>query len=236
MARSATQTVAAVLLVMAALPALAGPAPKNDPDKLRADYISRLQQQNPAPPDTRTLGSLWVSNGLFSNIASDYKARQLNDAVVITVSVQTTSTNSASVNNQRNFQTASGISGLVGDIATKGVNPLLNAQSATTLKGQGQVASNSSLQTSLSGRVIAVLPNGNLVVEAERQILMNNQRETMVVRGVARPNDIANDNSISAALLGSLEVELKGKGVISDSTSTRPANPLMRAILWVFGM
>jgi len=236
MVRSAVRTVAALLVLLSALPAAAGKKFTKDPEKLRAEYIARLQQQNPTPPDTRTLGSLWVANGLLGNIASDFKARQLNDPIVITVALQTTSANNASVNNQRSFQTQSGISGLAGQIATKGVNPLLNAQSATQLKGQGQVESDSNLTTSLSGRVIAVLPNGNLAVEAERQVFMNNQHETMVVRGVARPYDIATDNSISSASLGNLEIELKGKGVISDSTSTRPANPLMRAVLWLFGM
>jgi flagellar L-ring protein precursor FlgH len=86
------------------------------------------------------------------------------------------------------------------------------------------------LSTSLAGQVIAVLPNGNLVVEAERKIVMNNQKETMVVRGVARPGDISSANSIASSSLMNLEVELKGKGVVSDAT--RSPNPLIRALLW----
>jgi flagellar L-ring protein precursor FlgH len=48
-----------------------------------------------------------------------------------------------------------------------------------------------------------------------------------------RPGDIAADNSVFSTSLGSLEVELKGKGVVSDGV--RPPNPIMRAILRIVG-
>jgi flagellar L-ring protein precursor FlgH len=82
--------------------------------------------------------------------------------------------------------------------------------------------------------VIAVLPSGNLVIEAQRRIFMNNQHEDVTVRGVVRPNDIGPDNSVSSAALSNLEIEMKGKGIIADST--RPLNPLTRAILWLVGL
>ena len=89
------------------------------------------------------------------------------------------------------------------------------------------------MNTSLAGQVIAVLPNGNLVVEAERLVAINNQKETMLVRGVLRPGDVGPDNSCAFDSLSSLEVELKGKGVVSDAI--RSPNPIVRALLWVIG-
>ena len=35
----------------------------NDPQKTRADYVARMQQQTPPPAADVTLGSLWTSNG-----------------------------------------------------------------------------------------------------------------------------------------------------------------------------
>ncbi len=77
------------------------------------------------------------------------------------------------------------------------------------------------------------MPSGNLVVEAQRKIFMNNQHEDVTVRGVVRPGDIGPNNAISSASLINLEIEMKGKGIISDST--RPLNPITKAILWLFG-
>ncbi len=206
---------------------------KLDPTQLRSDYIERLQEQNIPAGDERSVGSLWTPGATLGDLSTDYKAHSLNDTVVVQVAVQTTAAQSGNVNSQRQFSTTSGISGLVGGIATHGTNPLLTAQSNTALKGQGQTGSNTTFVTSLTGQVIAVLPNGNLVVEAERQIFMNNQHENLVIRGVARPGDISSANSIPSTALSNLEIELKGKGIISDSV--RPPNPLTRAVLWLFG-
>lgn len=208
--------------------------PKNEtPEQLRQDYLARLEQQNAPVATERSVGSLWRPDGALDDLSVDYKASRLNDVVVVQVSVQTTAAQSGNVNSQRQFSTTSGISGLVGGIATHGTNPLLNAQSNTALKGQGQTASNTTFVTSLTGRVIAVLPNGNLAIEAERQIFMNNQHENLVIRGVARPGDLSSANTIPSSALASLEIELKGKGIISDSV--RSPNPLTRAVLWLFG-
>ena len=88
---------------------------------------------------------------------------------------------------QRAFQTSSAITGLAGDVNTKGVNPLFNANSNTSLKGSGATDSSTTFQTSMTAQVIAVLPSGNLVIEAQRKIFMNNQHEDVTVRGVVRP-------------------------------------------------
>ena len=205
---------------------------KNSPAHLRSDYIARLQE-NEVQSAPRTVGSLWVPDGQISDLSSDYKARKVNDTVVILVSVQTTATQSANVNSSRAFQTSNAITGLVGDVNTKGVNPLFNGNSTTTLKGSGATDSSTTFQTSMTAQVIAVLPSGNLVVEAQRKIFMNNQHEDITIRGVLRPNDIGANNSVSSAALSNLEIEMKGKGIISDST--RPMNPLTRAILWLVG-
>ena len=122
---------------------------------------------------------------------------------------------------------------MAGHINASGLNNLLTAQSSTKLKGTGSTDASTTMNTNLAGQVIAVLPNGNLVVEAERMVTINNQKETMLVRGVLRPGDIGPDNTALSTALSNLEVELKGKGVVSDAI--RPPNPLMRAILWVIG-
>ena len=76
-----------------------------------------------------------------------------------------------------------------------------------------------------------MLPNGNLVVEAGRKIFMNNQHEDVIVRGMVRPGDIGPNNTVASTALSNLEIEMKGKGIISDGV--RPLNRISRAILWL---
>ncbi len=203
----------------------------NSPALLRSDYIARLQEQD-APKAERTVGSLWIP-GDVEDLSSDYKARKLNDTVVILVAVQTSAAQSGDVNSSRAFQTSSAITGLAGQINTAGLNPLLNANSNTTLKGSGATDSSTNFQTSMTAQVIAVLPSGNLVVEAQRKIFMNNQHEDIIIRGVVRPNDIGSNNTVPSTALSNLEIEMKGKGIIADSV--RPPNRIMHALLWLLG-
>jgi flagellar L-ring protein precursor FlgH len=217
-------------------PASAGikvkPAKKTS-QELRADYLTHLNEQYLPPPNARTTGSLWSAANLLGDLSSDYRARNVNDLVVVVVSVATSAAQSGNVDSERAFTTTSGISGIVGGVATHGTNPLLNANSSTTLKGQGSTASNTTFSTNLTGQIIAVLANGNMVIEAERKIAMNNQHEDIIIRGIVRPGDISSANTIPSASLSNLEIEMKGKGIISDSV--RPPNILTRAVLWLFG-
>jgi flagellar L-ring protein FlgH len=85
------------------------------------------------------------------------------------------------------------------------------------------------MRTSLAGRVVAVLQSGTLVIEAERQLTMNNERQTLLLRGMVRPGDIGPNNAVSSNAIANLQLELKGKGVISEGN--RPLNPVLRVIL-----
>jgi len=225
----------AVLLVVAMTPFAhaAAKKTKSQSDQLRAAYIARLQQQDVHAASGQTVGSLWSPSNTMGDLSTDYKARKLNDTIVILVAVQTTAAQSGDSNYQRTVQTSSAITGLAGALKTTGLNPLLNANSSTALKGAGATDTSTTFQTSLTGQVIAVLPSGNLVVEAQRNIYMNNQHEDVTVRGVVRPNDIGPSNTVSSAALSNLEIEMKGKGIIADST--RPLNPIMKAVLWLVG-
>ncbi|RXH57254.1 Flagellar L-ring protein FlgH [Granulicella sibirica] len=231
--RASFKAVIAVSVIAHGLAQAAIKPVKKTPQEMRADYLTRLHEQYMPPPDARTTGSLWSAANALGDLSSDYRARNVNDTIIVQVSVQTTAAQSGAVNSSRTFSTQSGITGLVGDIATKGMNPLFNANSATALKGSGQTSSNTTFSTSLTGQIIAILANGNMVIEAERQIAMNNQHEDLIVRGIVRPGDISSANTIPSAALSNLEIEMKGKGIISDSV--RPPNALTRAVLWLFG-
>lgn len=207
-------------------------APKKSIAQLRAEYLSGIETTAQRSPE-RTAGSIWSAGGVMIDPSSDYKAHSLNDAITVVVSVQSNAAQTGSVDSERNFSANSAISGLAGALATKGTNPLLAASSASSLKGSGATSSSTAFSTSLTGQVIEVLPNGNLVIEASRKIDMNNQHEEIIVRGIARPGDISPVNSVASTSLSALQIEVKGKGIISDSV--RSPNPLTRAILWLFG-
>lgn len=206
--------------------------PKNVQREGLQQYIERMQQQGPdlAPASA---GSLWTDNGRFSNLGADYKAMRVGDVITIVVAQNLVANNAASVAAARTLTASSSITGLLAHASTSAVQNIFSPNSASNLTGKSQAATTSSLTTSLAGRVVAVLPSGVMVVEAERQMTMNNERQTILVRGLVRPGDVQFGNSVLSNNLGNLELELKGKGVLSDGV--RPPNALVRAVLWLFG-
>ena len=63
-----------------------------------------------------------------------------------------------------------------------------------------------------------VLSNGMLVIEAARQVEFSQQTQTIVLRGLVRPEDISQQNQVLSTAISSLELEVRGKGIINDYT------------------
>ena len=73
-----------------------------------------------------------------------------------------------------------------------------------------------------------VLPNGMLVIEAARQVEFSQQTQTIVLRGLVRPEDISQQNQVLSTAISSLELQVRGNGVVTDYTH-RP-NLLVRLL------
>ncbi len=192
-----------------------------------AQYIARLDSQGAVP--SMTLGSIWLDAGRMASLSSDYKAAAVGDLITIVVAHSLTSTNTGDVSTARTYSASSGINSLPGKLKTGGIASLLGLQSAETLAGKSQGDTGSTLTTTLAGRVVAVLGSGNLVIEAERTLHMNNEKQTITLRGLVRRGDIGPNNTVASNAIGDLELEIKGKGVISNGV--RPPNRVLRAIM-----
>lgn len=197
-----------------------------------ADYLERVSAK-PVEAGPASPGSLWNDSGRLANMVADYKASRVGDLVTISIAQNLSATSTGNVSGNRAYSATSGISALPGKLKTAGVTNLFSPTSTEALTGKAQATSTTSLSTVLTGRVAAVLSTGTLVVEAERQIVMNNQHETVILRGLVRPGDLDATNTITSNQVGNLEVEVKGKGVISEET--RPPNPVTRWIMRVLG-
>ena len=197
-----------------------------------ADYIQRISAKEPERTPG-SLGSLWTDSGRLADMVADYKASRVGDLVTISVAQNLSASSTGNVSTNRAFSASSGITALPGQLKTTGVANLFSPSSTQALAGKAQATSQTSLSTTLTGRVAAVLSSGTLVVEAERQITMNNQHETVILRGLVRPGDLDATNSVGSNQVGDLEVEVKGKGVVSEGT--RPPNPVMKWILRLVG-
>jgi flagellar L-ring protein precursor FlgH len=61
-----------------------------------------------------------------------------------------------------------------------------------------------------------VFPNGNLYIEGKKDVIINNERQYIMISGIIRPEDIAPGNSITSDLIANARIEYSGKGVLAD--------------------
>lgn len=176
-------------------------------------------------------GSLWDPSGRMSDMATDAKARYAGDLVTINIAEATNSAQQGSVQTARTLSASSSLAAFIGTTPTRAQN-LFSPNSSEALNGKGQTALSTSLTTTLAASVTEVLPNGMLVIEARRNVEVTNQKETMVLRGVIRREDLSPQDAVSSTAITHLEVSLKGNGVVSDGT--RPPNFVVRVLMRIF--
>ncbi len=206
-------------------------ASKRDAEKINlAKYLARVQMAQPAAP-ALSMGSIWIDSGPMASLGADYKARVVGDTIEIVVVQGLTSSNANTVSTARTLNTSGGIDS-VPVLGSGAAQNLLGVHSSEALAGKGAATTATSVSTNLAGQVVAVLPSGNLVVEARRIINMNNEKQTIVLRGVVRRGDIGPNNMVASDSIGDLELEIKGKGVISDSV--RQPHKVLRFLMRLF--
>jgi flagellar L-ring protein precursor FlgH len=234
--RSRTRFAASVSLAMALLLSVGVSGKTKDKSKDKSkpastsmeDYLARARSAPAAEPTTP--GSLWVASGALADTTRDYKAHAAGDLIMVRLNDSFAANTSGENATSRAFATNSAVTGFLGQLGpNNSLQNLFNGSSTTTLDGKGASTLSSSLQLVLGGRVLEVMPNGMMLIEAVRDFTVGNDRQTVVLRGLVRPGDVAVDNSILSTLVTSMELEIKGKGSVADA-SARP-NILVRTLL-----
>lgn len=192
-----------------------------------SSYLERVRTENSniqAVP-----GSIWTDSGRLTRMATDVRAMRPHDLISVVVSESLAASTDGTVKNSRASNASSSISGLIGTLhAGNALQNLVNQTSSSGLNAQGTSATNSSLSTTFGGQVIEVLPNGMLVIEAARQVEFSQQTQTIILRGLVRPEDISQQNQVLSTAISSLELEVRGKGIINDYTHRQ--NVLVRLL------
>jgi flagellar L-ring protein precursor FlgH len=182
-----------------------------------SSYLERVRAENSniqAVP-----GSIWTDSGRLTRMTTDVRAMRPHDLISVVVSESLAASTDGTVKNTRASNANSAISGLIGTLHTSNaLQNLINQTSSSGLNAQGTSATNSSLSTTFGGQVIEVLSNGTLVIEAARQVEFSQQTQTIILRGLVRPEDISQQNQVLSTAISSLELEVRGKGIINDYT------------------
>jgi flagellar L-ring protein precursor FlgH len=176
---------------------------------------------SPAPSRPAT-GSLFSDSSPMGNLLSDFKAQRIGDLVFIDVVEESTSSVESTAKRSRDSGTLAGLVGLIGAMPLSGASTAATVASGLGVRkfeGKGESTRASSMTARIAARVIEVLPNGDLRVEAEKKVNLNREHEKMTLSGIVRRRDLTVRNTVQSTLVGDLRVALNGKGVASADSA-----------------
>jgi len=180
-------------------------------------YLQEALKQPEVPPQASS-GSIFTSASRLTDLGSDVRAAQVDDLVTIVVNESASAVATGATQTSRASAANSSITSLLAPKSPGGaLSNLLNSSSSQTLDGKGTTSRGATITATLSARVTHVLPNGYLVVEGTKDVLVNSEHQLVTVRGVIRPSDLTAGNIITSNQIAQMEIKIDGKGVINDA-------------------
>lgn len=193
------------------------------------------------PQVRRNKGSLYSMQG--TSLFADKKDLQIGDIIQVIISEDTSSktNNKREVSSDRSSSLGGGTfattgSGVVNSVANElnrnlGVGFSTNSSTADTGTAKSQV--DETFESTISCIIEETYQNGNYYIKGNKEILIEGQKQKIIISGVIRPYDITSDNSINSSQIANLKLLYDKDGTESDVMDTPWGSKLLRTI-WPF--
>lgn len=170
------------------------------------------------PPTPRTDGAIYQA-GQQMELFADLKARRVGDVLTIRLTESTAASKSAVTKTAKTTGVNNTGPTILGKTITAAGVPIFTTtlSGADSFDGEGSSTQGNSLAGSLTVTVVDVQPNGNLVIQGDKNIRLNQGDEFVHVSGVVRRADIATDNTVTSDKVADAHITYSGRGVIDSS-------------------
>ena len=113
---------------------------------------------------------------------------------------------------------------------------MLSASSANdgSFDGAGDSSQSNQLSGEITVTVAEVLPNGNLVVQGEKWLGINQGNEFVRLRGIIRPVDISATNTVQSIQVANAQLYYGGTGALQDSNTPGWLSRFFNHPVWPF--
>lgn len=172
--------------------------------------------------------SLWADVGSSGTIFLDYKARRIGDVVIVKIEEQSSASNSTNNATQKTTTYNAGINAMMGLPLNFGSNnflgsgnafsPTIGAQTTNSHQGQGTTDKADRFEATIAARIIDIMPSGNLVIEGNREIIIDQEKQTITLKGIVRQKDIDASNTVLSSAIADAQITYTGAGTNSSAT------------------
>lgn len=146
----------------------------------------------------------------FRGPAADQRAYRVGD--ILTVNVQETTRARSGAATDSNSDT---------DVRASLRTPHTDYDASLGLGGSsgagGETSRIGELRAQISVRIVEVLPGGVMAIRGEQDLVVNGERQRILLSGLVRPEDVSSVNTVWSHRIADAQVELTGVGTVSES-------------------
>ncbi len=173
-------------------------------------------------------GGKKFSDNIARSLFSDRRAYQVGDVVTILIVEYSSGEHEAGTETNSDNQFGASATGS-GDLSD--INYGASAGWNNKFDGNGNTKREGSLEATISARIVEITDTGNLVIEGERVIIVNGEKQITKLRGMVRPEDISGQNTVFSYRIADAQITYTGKG---DVNSAQKPGWITRIINWIF--
>lgn len=162
-----------------------------------------------------TLAAQSFRQNAYNSLFSDQKANRVGDAITIVIVEASQASNNAETTTGRSSTMSVDASGNINGKVVPGINGGVGTKN--DFSGSGTTKTTGMIQTKLSATIDSVYENGNLRIKGSRRIVINNEEQTITIKGIVRTSDISAANTVLSTNISEAEIIFAGDGAISSS-------------------
>ena len=165
-------------------------------------------------------------------IFEDNRARNIGDIVTVLLAEQTSGTKSTDTSIAKDSNTTIAEPTLNGRTDNIGFGGTLG--SSHDFGGSSDSSQSNQLSGSITVMIADILPGGNLVVQGEKWIQINQGREYIRLQGIVRPIDISAENTLLSTQIADAKISYGGKGALANANTAGWVTKFFLSPVWPF--
>lgn len=151
-------------------------------------------------------------------LISDNRARAVGDVVTVVIDEDQTVENSENVKQDESSSAKADVTTFTPAPDLPGEILPVEWSSERSYAGQADFKKKGNFETRITAVVTDVMPNGNLVVEGRRKVVLDGEEKWMTLSGVVRPFDIDAENTVKSELVANATITYESSGPLAQAT------------------
>ena len=170
-----------------------------------------------APPPRPTGAIFQASN--YRPLFENHRARLVGDTLTVTISEKVSAVQKSTSTVDRSGAVAASVSALPFLKPSALTRATASGSDTNTFSGKGTTENSNDFSGTVTATVVQVLPNGHLVVAAEKQIGVNANVDVLRFSGQIDPQSITPGNVVESTRIANVRIEQRGRGQQAEAQS-----------------